>query len=274
MNMTEKYQTNTTNETNEEKLPSKAAAVHERIRKEGEKELKRDSYALLLSAIAAGLSMGSSMLAKALLQIHLPDNDFGFLIENMGYTIGFLIVILAKQQLFTENTVTAVLPVMTVPTRNHFYLLFRLWSLVLFGNLIGTAIIALVFLYMPVVNEATQHAFSSLGHHVMENDATQMLSKGIMSGFIIATMVWILSNTEHSKVIIIFTMTYLVAIGDFTHVIVGSAEVFYLVFKSELNPFEFLYPFALPTLAGNIIGGTFIFALLAHAQIRNDMHDD
>lgn len=269
MNMSEKSQET----TDEEKLPSKAAAVHERIRKEGEKELKRDSNALLLSAIAAGLSMGSSMLAKAILQIHLPDNDFGFLIENIGYTIGFLIVILARQQLFTENTVTAVLPVMTEPTKNHFYLLFRLWSLVLLGNLVGTAVIALAFLYLPIVDETTLQVFSSLGHHVMKNDALQMLSKGIMSGFIIATMVWILSNTEHSKVIIIFIMTYLVAIGEFTHIIVGSAEVFYLVFRGELNPLEFIYPFALPTLAGNIIGGTLIFALLAHAQIRNDMND-
>ncbi|MDU7468842.1 MAG: hypothetical protein E7K92_13125 [Serratia marcescens] len=27
----------------------------------------------------------------------------------------------------------------------------------------------------------------------------------------------------------------------------------------------------LKTLAGNIIGGTFIFALISHAQIRNDL---
>ena len=37
---------------------------------------------------------------------------------------------------------------------------------------------------------------------------------------------------------------------------------------------DFIWPFALPTLAGNICGGTFIFALLSHAQIRNDMSND
>ncbi|CAI2418781.1 Inner membrane protein yfdC [Serratia ficaria] len=44
-------------EVKEENLPSRAAAVHELIRMEGEKELERDWQALLWSAVAAGLSM-------------------------------------------------------------------------------------------------------------------------------------------------------------------------------------------------------------------------
>lgn len=52
-------------EVNENNLPSKAAAIHEIIRVDGEKELERDSFALLLSAVAAGLSMGASLMAKA-----------------------------------------------------------------------------------------------------------------------------------------------------------------------------------------------------------------
>ena len=54
-------------ETGEENLPSKAAAVHEVIRMEGEKELDRDGQALLWSAIAAGLSISASLMAKGIL---------------------------------------------------------------------------------------------------------------------------------------------------------------------------------------------------------------
>lgn len=64
------------------------------------------------------------------------------LLENLGYTFGFIIVIMARQQLFTENTVTAVLPVMQNPTLGNFGLLMRLWSVVLLGNLIGTGVAA------------------------------------------------------------------------------------------------------------------------------------
>ena len=51
-------------EVNEDRLPSRAMAIHEHIRQEGEKEMERDALALLWSAIAAGLSMGASLLAK------------------------------------------------------------------------------------------------------------------------------------------------------------------------------------------------------------------
>jgi hypothetical protein len=51
-------------EVDEERLPSRAMAIHEHIRQDGEKELERDAMALFWSAIAAGLSMGASLLAK------------------------------------------------------------------------------------------------------------------------------------------------------------------------------------------------------------------
>ena len=94
-------------------------ATHEEIRQEGEKELERDAMALLWSAIAAGLSMGASLVAKGIFHVHIGEIPGGFLLENLGYTFGFVIVILARQQLFTENTVTAVLPIMHKPTLSN-----------------------------------------------------------------------------------------------------------------------------------------------------------
>jgi len=46
-------------EVDEDALPSQAAAIHEEIRQDGEKELERDGMALLWSAVAAGLSMSA-----------------------------------------------------------------------------------------------------------------------------------------------------------------------------------------------------------------------
>ena len=104
-------------EVDEEHLPSRAMATHEHIRQEGEKELERDAWALLWSAIAAGISMGASLLAKGLFHVHLEGVPGGILLESVGYTFGFIIVIMAHQQLFTENTITPVLPVMTLQDR-------------------------------------------------------------------------------------------------------------------------------------------------------------
>lgn len=258
-------------EVDEEALPSRAAAVHEQIRQEGEKELERDALALLFSAIAAGLSMGASLMAKGIFQVNLHDVPGGFLLENLGYTFGFIIVIMARQQLFTENTVTAVLPVMHKPSGSNLLLLMRLWGLVLCGNLMGTALAALAFDHMPIFDEAVRGAFVSISQKVMENSPGEMFANAVVSGWIIATMVWMFPSAGAAKIWIIILMTWLVALGDLAHIVVGSVEVFYLVFNGDIPWQQFIWPFALPTLAGNIIGGTFIFALISHAQIRNDM---
>jgi len=255
---------------NNEDLPSKAAAVHESIREEGEKELNRTVSALLWSAIAAGLSMSFSMLAKGLLRSRLPDSDIGFLVESLGYTVGFLVVIMARQQLFTENTVTAVLPVMSQPRIVKFLCLLRLWGVVLIGNLIGVAVSAWAILALPLFSMETHEAFLSLGERILQNTPMQMFSKGIVAGWMIATMVWLLPSAGSAKIWVILIVTYLIAIGEFTHIIVGSTEVLYLVFAGHASWSDYLFRFGLPTLLGNIVGGTFIFALISHAQVRSD----
>ena len=258
-------------EVDEDRLPSRAMAIHEHIRQDGEKEMERDAMALLWSAIAAGLSMGASLLAKGIFHVQLEGVPGGFLLENLGYTFGFIIVIMARQQLFTENTVTAVLPVMQNPTLGNFGLLMRLWSVVLLGNIIGTGVAALAFEHMPIFDEETRDAFVKIGMDVMKNTPTEMFSNAIISGWLIATMVWMFPAAGAAKIVVIILMTWLIALGDTTHIVVGSVEILYLVFNGTLHWSDFFWPFALPTLAGNICGGTFIFALMSHAQIRNDM---
>lgn len=254
----------------EHKRPPRAAVLHETIRLEGEEELSRGLLALILSAIAAGLSMGFSMLARALLHRHLEGVPGSFLIESLGYTFGFLVVILARQQLFTENTMTAVLPLMTHPSMRKLGSLLRLWSVVFAGNLIGAGLFAYGILNMQLFDDGTQSALLGIGTEVMANSPWQMFTKGIVAGWLIATMVWLLPAVEQAKITVIVLTTYLIALGGFTHIIVGSVETLYLLFAGGVSPAGFAFHFALPTLAGNIVGGSCIFALISHAQVRSD----
>ncbi|PXX73188.1 Formate/nitrite transporter FocA, FNT family [Pseudomonas sp. LAMO17WK12:I10] len=250
--------------------PPRAAVLHEIIRTQGDKELERSVAALWWSALAAGLTMGLSLMGMGLLDSRLPDGEGFKVIASFGYCAGFLAVILARQQLFTENTLTAVLPIMSKPTRGNFARLCRLWGVVLVGNLCGTLLVAYVMLHLPIFDARTDLAFLDIGRNVMENDAGQMFAKGIVSGWMIATMVWMIPSMESAKMWIIILITYLMALGDFTHIVVGSVEVSYLVFAGELPWRDFWWVFAGPTLAGNIIGGSFIFALISHAQVRSE----
>lgn len=250
--------------------PPRAAVLHEIIRYQGDQELERTIASLWWSALAAGLTMGLSLMAMGLFYSRLPDNDSSQVIASLGYSAGFLAVILARQQLFTENTLTAVLPLMTTPTLLNLGRLLRLWSVVLVGNLAGTLLVAWVMLELPIFDSKTDVAFLEVGRKVMKNDISQMFAKGIVSGWMIATMVWMIPSMEHAKIWIIVLITYLMALGDFTHIVVGSVEVSYLVWSGDESWSRFWLEFALPTLAGNIIGGSFIFALISHAQVRSD----
>jgi formate/nitrite transporter FocA (FNT family) len=60
---------------------------------EGESELCRPVSALAWSGLAAGLSMGFSLVAQGLLQANLPQQSWSSIIVSLGYSIGFVIVV-------------------------------------------------------------------------------------------------------------------------------------------------------------------------------------
>lgn len=115
-----------------------ARVIHEVLREEGEAELNRPVAALLWSGLTAGLSMGFSFLTLALLHDALGDTAAGRTIAPVGYSVGFLIAVLGKQQLFTETTLTATLPIMFHPRLSSLARLARMWGAVFVANLVGT----------------------------------------------------------------------------------------------------------------------------------------
>src|SRR6201991_3876390 len=86
--------------------------IYEVVRRLGEEEMIRPATSLWWSGVAAGLSISFSLLAQAILLTHLPDTDWRPLVVGFGYCIGFLMVVLGNQQLFTESTITVVLPLL------------------------------------------------------------------------------------------------------------------------------------------------------------------
>jgi len=78
----------------EKRTTVSAAVMYEAVRHEGEFELERAPSALAWSGLAAGLSMGFSFAAEAILEAQLPDRSWRPLITKLGYPVGYLIVIL------------------------------------------------------------------------------------------------------------------------------------------------------------------------------------
>jgi formate/nitrite transporter FocA (FNT family) len=255
----------------EERSSPRAPVIYEIVRKHGEEEMVRPIISLWWSGVAAGLSISFSLLAQALLQMHLPDEPWRPLVSSFGYSIGFLIVVLARQQLFTENTITAVLPVLAEPTLVNIGRLARLWGIVLLANITGTLFAAGFCTFTPVIEPDLRAGMIDISRHMMENDWSEMFFKAISAGFLIAAMVWLVPSADGAQFHVITLMTYLIALGGFTHIVAGSAEAFLLVINGHLTVWTMITDFTVPVLLGNVFGGTALFALISYAQIMKEI---
>ena len=244
--------------------------IYEIVRRLGDEETDRPSLHYG-GRDAAGLSISFSLLAQGILQAHLPAGPWTVLVVSLGYSVGFLMVVLSRQQLFTESTVTAVLPVMADFTRANLWRLARLWSVVLLANMAGTLIAALLCTFTPVLTPELKAAMLDIAGQILNHSWLEMLFRAIASGFLIATMVWLIPSAEAAQFHVIVVITYLIAAAGFMHIVAGSVEAFFLVLNGQLGVLLMATEFFIPVLLGNIIGGTALFALIAYAQVMKEL---
>jgi formate-nitrite transporter family protein len=253
----------------ERRSSPRTEVVYEAVREEGENELRRSSSTLAWDGLAAGLSMGFSLVAEGLLRAHLPDAAWRPLVSKLGYSVGFLIIVLGRQQLFTENTLTVILPFLQRPYASTLRNVLRLWAVVFLANTAGALLFAFVAGRTELFEPQTRQTFAAIARDALQGWWALILLKGIFAGWLIALMVWMLPAAESARSFVVIAMTYLVALGGFSHIIAGSVEVFYGVFTGGAGWGDYL-GWMLPTLAGNIIGGTTLVAALGHAQVAGE----
>jgi len=251
-----------------------AALIHETIRAEGESELERGGWALGFSGLAAGLSMGFSFLVDGTLQALLPAGPLRDVVSPFGYTIGFLIVVLGRQQLFTENTLTPVLALIhnrDLPTLRK---LVRLWGIVLAANLAGAILFATALGHGGAFEPNVVNAFAALGRQSMRAGFGPTFVRAIYAGWLIALMVWLLPAVEGARPLTILIITYIVALCGLSHIIAGTVDAAYAVQFAGVPVADFVMRFFVPTLLGNIVGGVALVAALNYGQVAPEIEDD
>ncbi|MBO6940538.1 MAG: formate/nitrite transporter family protein [Deltaproteobacteria bacterium] len=244
------------------------------IAREGREELRRPVTSLWWSAVAAGLVMSLSAACKAYLHARIPDEPWRLAITSFGYSVGFVVVVLGRLQLFTENTITTILPLLTDRTRSALFRTARLWTVVLIGNLVGCFAAAALIHYVQLAPDAPHDALLEISRHYADRSWSQMLTNGIPAGFLVAAMVWASPAAGSSRFWLILFLSYMISVGDLTHIIAGSVELFVLLLAGETSIQDVLVGGVLATGAGNILGGTVFFALLAYAQGRDEIEDE
>lgn len=251
----------------------RALVIHEVVREEGEATMDRTAGALIMSALAAGLSMGFSFLTQAVIESALPDTSWRSLITSFGYTVGFVIVILGKQQLFTESTLSAVLPVLTRRDLKTVVKTARLWGLVLSANIAGTFVYAAILQIPDVFPDNVVKALGALSTLPFSGSFAVTMVRGIFAGWLIALMVWLLPSARSARLVTILLITYVVGISKLSHIIAGSVEASYAVMAGAASVRDYLLVFFAPTLLGNMVGGISLVAIINHGSIASEIAD-
>jgi formate/nitrite transporter FocA (FNT family) len=254
----------------EEETTPETPVIYEAVRRLGEQELGRPPMSLVWSGLAAGLSMGFSLLAQGALQRHLPPSAWRELVTALGYPLGFLMVVMSRQQLFTETTITVVVPLLARPGLVKLGCAARMWGIVLVTNLVGTALFAAFAGLTPAMPGALQTAMVEVSRAAVLHPPLELGLGAVVAGYLMAAMVWLITSAGGAQVAVVAVMTYLIGVGGFPHVVAGMAESVTLLVHGELTWAGVLAGFVLPVLAGNIVGGTLLFALLSHAQVMHE----
>ena len=240
--------------------------IFQRLVATADEEFVRSNRLLFLSGLAAGLSIGLTLMARSAATAAV-DGGAGGLVGNLLYPVGFLLIVLGRYQLFTENTLTPVTLVLTriaaVPQ------LLRVWGVVLLANVIGAALVALLLARTAVLDPDSAVAARAFGLHGVGTAWSALFWKAVIAGWLVASMVWLnhAARDTVSRFLIVFFIMYIIPSADLFHCITGACEVFYLIFVGEAGAGEFSHFFSAVVL-GNTVGGVLLVAILNYAQTR------
>jgi formate-nitrite transporter family protein len=246
-----------------------AAEIFDRVERGAEQELERPVHNLLVSAVSAGLAMGISGLGVAVLLHVLGGDRVGQSVAYLAYPLGFLIVIIGRQQLFTENTLFPV--ALVLEQRRLLLRTARLWAVVLLGNLVGTLLFALLATQTSALSPAVSAELAALGVEAGGKGFATVFWTGVIGGWLIALVGWLVTASTDTvgQVVIIYAVTYVVGVGHFAHSVAGSGEVLAAVLSGDL-PWSSYGTWAAGAVLGNSAGGVLIVALFNYGQVHKD----
>jgi formate/nitrite transporter FocA (FNT family) len=242
-----------------------AEDIYKQVAKNAQEELKRSSLSLAISGLTGGIFMGLSALGVGIALAHLGSSSGAFVISRMFYPLGFIVVILGRSQLFTENTLYPVALVLTEP--RQIWNTMRLWATVLPANVVGAFVFAMLAGLTRAMPADVVQAIAGLGLDAVHHPASTIFWSGVVGGWIIATAAWLVSGSHSitGSVMVIWMLTFVVGLGNFAHCIATSGEILTAVLTHQL-PWAAYPKWLGPAVGGNICGGVIMVTLLEYGQ--------
>jgi formate/nitrite transporter FocA (FNT family) len=235
---------------------------------EGQETYNKKPSSIFISSLTAGLEIGFSYLLICALFYFFQDNyeeKTLFKLIALVYPIGFILVVLGQSILFTEQTSLLTLPVLN--KKRTVGSLFKIWGLVISGNLIGGFLISLVLIWVgPKLEIFELTTIEKIAVHVTKPNSFIILVSAILAGWLMGLLSWLMSSsTENiSRILIIFIITATMSFTGLHHSIIGNVEVFSgLITSSKIGILDYA-KFQFFALLGNAIGGAVFVALLKY----------
>lgn len=241
---------------------------------EGLGEIRRSTAGLLMAGLSAGLDVGFSVLLIAVVLTRAENFSplvTELLVANM-YSIGFIIVILGRSELFTEHTALAVMPLLN--GQSSLRDLGRLWGLVYVANLAGGAIIAaLLVVTAPALGVVTEPVFGDIARRMVDHSWWVILLSGVLAGWLMGLVSWLVAASRDTigQIVLIWLVTSAIGFSHLHHSIVGSVEVLAGLFAGQGITWAHFGHFLLWATLGNSIGGAVFVALVKYSHI---IHSD
>jgi formate/nitrite transporter FocA (FNT family) len=232
----------------------------------GEDELKRSSAGLAFSGLAAGLGMGLTGLGTAAVVGALGSGRAVHLISLLLYPIGFIVVIVGRAQLFTENTLFPV--ILVLDRRRHLLNTARLWVVVFLANIAGALAFAALMISLRTLDPAVRKALIDIGTKDATGSWIHFFWAGVAGGWIIALVAWVVTASRFTmaQVALIWLLTFVVGVANLAHCIAGSGAVLSAVVAGKASVGTYLH-WLVPATLGNTVGGVVMVSLLNYGQV-------
>jgi formate/nitrite transporter FocA (FNT family) len=248
-----------------------ALEIHENIRGPAVEELERPASSLLFSSLAAGMLIGFSFLASAFVSHYAPE-PYKHPLASLAYPIGFMFVIMGRSELFTENTLEPVIPLLHKRDGTTLRKLLRMWGLLIVGNLIGALVFGWILGATNIIDAPLHPSMQEVARQSTEGGFGMVFYKAIFGGWLIALLAWLLASTIETtaQIFMIWVATAPISAFHFRHSIAGSVEAFYRAATGAAGWGEMIGSFIVPSLLGNAVGGVLLVALFNYAQVAEE----
>lgn len=235
---------------------------------EGEEIYKKESKAIFLSSCIGGLEIGFSyvLVCALFFMLHGKISDpVIYRLFGLVYPFGFVLVILGKSALFTEQTSVLALPVLN--GQRSIVQLLTIWGIVIVGNVLGGNLFALFISSLaPELELFDTATMVTVGTHILDHKPWALFLSAVSAGWLMGLLTWLLNSTVQAltRILIIFMVTFAIGFAGFHHSIVGNIEVFgALLHSNQVTVIDYLQFLAI-TLLGNGFGGAIVVGLFKY----------